>query len=547
MRLSVTLRLVLGFGVILSLMVLLTVIGTNSVSLIDKEMTVINDVNSVKQRHAINFRGSVHDRAIAIRDVVLLDNDAEVSDTIKVIRKLETFYSESAGPLDDLISAGSTNEEKEILSIIKQVEQRTLPLVEQIIQLRQSGNATDAKKILLSSAKPAFIDWLAIINRFIDYQEAQNQAETLFVRQTTSSFSGLMMAFTGGALLLGIVVSFLIIRGLRKSLGGEPHYIADILLKMADGDLTQKITTEDKDSVLDSLGRLQNQLQTTISGISSASGQINTQTDNTSENSEALVKLSNQQNDFNEQAYQNLESVKTEANTVSELLQHTRENSHSTMESSTKGNQSVQKAASTINEVSNTVNSAVERLHTLEQRTKEITGITNTISEISEQTNLLALNAAIEAARAGESGRGFAVVADEVRSLANRTGNATSEIESMLTEIQQETSKAMDIMSNSLPQIQQSLELSGESSDLLKVIEEQARESLSNVEQVVGASATQISVLDELYQSMDGVVDTARKMGDVSSNFFKANQDSAAGLNELAVQLKDHADYFKVG
>ena len=55
-------------------------------------MTAINDVNSVKQRYAINFRGSVHDRAIAIRDVVLLDSLAEVQSVIREINQLANFY-----------------------------------------------------------------------------------------------------------------------------------------------------------------------------------------------------------------------------------------------------------------------------------------------------------------------------------------------------------------------------------------------------------------------------------------------------------------------
>ena len=65
-------RLALGFLALIVLMVMLTVVGIQRVRAIDQRLTQINDVNSVKQRYAINFRGSVHDRAIALRDVVLI-------------------------------------------------------------------------------------------------------------------------------------------------------------------------------------------------------------------------------------------------------------------------------------------------------------------------------------------------------------------------------------------------------------------------------------------------------------------------------------------
>ena len=90
--LKVSHRLLLGFGLIITMLVIVTVMGIDEVDTIDKKMTTINDVNSVKQRYAINFRGSVHDRAIAIRDVVLLDSLAEVRSVIREINQLANFY-----------------------------------------------------------------------------------------------------------------------------------------------------------------------------------------------------------------------------------------------------------------------------------------------------------------------------------------------------------------------------------------------------------------------------------------------------------------------
>ena len=92
-KLKLDTRLTLGFGVLIVLMIALTMLGISRVSSINTGLTTIGDLNSVKQRYAINFRGSVHDRAISLRDVTLVPGNADVQAEIDLIKKLADDYA----------------------------------------------------------------------------------------------------------------------------------------------------------------------------------------------------------------------------------------------------------------------------------------------------------------------------------------------------------------------------------------------------------------------------------------------------------------------
>ena len=541
-RATVQTRLLIGFGAVIMMMIVITIVGINSVNAIDKSMTVITDINSVKQRYAINFRGSVHDRAIAIRDVVLLQENSELQRTLKDISRLEVFYNESRVPLDQLMVEGSSSSEENILTLIKRIESKTMPLVKQVINKMQQDDKQQAEQLLLNSVRPAFVEWLAAINQFIDYQEVENQQATKMVRETAASFEGVMLALTGIAFLISGFIVYRIAKGLRISLDGEPSEVASLLSKVAEGDLTQSIEVRYENSVLFSLKKTQNQLSSTVTNIADASKEINGQIDIVSTGSADVLALVQQQREYTALATDNLNDMRDKTYTVSELLVQTEENSSQTLSSCTSGSQSVNATAEEIEKVLTTVSSALEKLQKLEQRTKDISGIISVISGISDQTNLLALNAAIEAARAGESGRGFAVVADEVRTLAQSTGSATSEIEAMLTEITKETAGSVVAMESTLPKIEKGLALGVDSAELLKEIENQANNSLLNVRQVVEASKEQIVAIDELYEGMKSVAD----MADSSTNSLEKNNNVALTLDALANNLKEQIGYFKV-
>ncbi len=264
------------------------------------------------------------------------------------------------------------------------------------------------------------------------------------------------------------------------------------------------------------------------------------------------------------------QSVDTTSSTVHEMtkaLDEIASNSASVSEMSaqayeaaTSGSLAVRRTADGMEAIRVAVNDAATSVQGLGEYSARIGDIVAVIDDIAEQTNLLALNAAIEAARAGEHGRGFAVVADEVRKLAERSGQATKEIATLIGAVQSGTDDVIRAIESSVGDVDKGAELAVETGEALTSILNAVQATNQQVQQIaaaaeeIAASSTEVvtsmetistittqnaAAAGQMAQNSNRVADAIQAVAASSEENSAATEEISAGAQMLATQTGD--------
>jgi methyl-accepting chemotaxis protein len=222
---------------------------------------------------------------------------------------------------------------------------------------------------------------------------------------------------TGVAVALALVV----LRSLKRELGGEPASARDALTQVAQGNLSEILATRDDDpSLMAALGQMQQSLRQMVGEIRNSVESITT--------ASSEIAAGNQ--DLSARTEQTASNLQETAASMEELTGTVNQSAAAARQAT----QLATSAAAVAARGGAVVSQVVTTMEGINASSKKIADIIGVIDGIAFQTNILALNAAVEAARAGEQGRGFAVVASEVRSLAGRSAEAAREIRSLIAD-----------------------------------------------------------------------------------------------------------------
>ncbi len=231
--------------------------------------------------------------------------------------------------------------------------------------------------------------------------------------------------------------------------------------------------------------------------------------------------------------------------TVHEIARNTSDTAHSADEAShlsERGAVLVQNTIHSIEEVSSVVEDTAGVVMQLGEDSRNIGVVLEVIRNIADQTNLLALNAAIEAARAGEQGRGFAVVADEVRTLAKRTQDSTTEINRIISGLQDRAVQAGVTMQQSREMIRSTVDKAREAGGAIDEISSAVSTISHMSSQIATATEQQGSVNHELNTNISHISEASQEVAVGANQMAQACQE----LSQLAVHLHDTIRQFRV-
>ena len=200
----------------------------------------------------------------------------------------------------------------------------------------------------------------------------------------------------------------------------------------------------------------------------------------------------------------------------------------------TAGTQAVEDAVNQIISVEKIVNDSAVTVDKLGERSKEIGQIVEAISGIAEQTNLLALNAAIEAARAGEHGRGFAVVSEEVRKLAEESQEAAQKIATLIGDIQNDTTNAVDSMQKGNAAVRRGTESVEKLRDTFKLIQDSSDNVVKEVEVMVNEIDTVSKATDTIRDKTNIISEKSAGVATEMESVSAASEQQSASAEEIA-------------
>jgi methyl-accepting chemotaxis protein len=507
-------KLLLSFGIILSIMGGLGWFASSQMSLVNDKSTEIssNWLPSVQECGKLNslaleVRNAEYGHAISEDEKNMADYERRIEQYKIAIENVRSAYEKLP----------SLEEENRLYQEYKHHWDLYIKENAQIIALSRAMKTQEATEAMRGTSRTEYYAAREALEKIIQIQKgasdaASAEAEAIYTRANTS-----IIIANAAAILAGILLAFLVARVITRQLGTEPAVIAAVADRVAGGDLTVSFDdTTHHIGVYADIKRMCERLREIVAEVQSASENVASGSEEMSASAEQLSQGATEQ-------AASVEEVSSSMEQMTANIRQNADNAAQTEKIALKAAHDAQAGGEAAQQAVNAMKNIAEKISIVE--------------EIARQTNLLALNAAIEAARAGEHGKGFAVVAAEVRKLAERSGTAAAEISELSASTLRGADQTGQMLAKLVPDIKRTADLVQEisaASNEQNAGAEQINKALQQLDQVIQQNA---SASEELASTSEELSSQAEQLQS-TIGFFRLGADTARIIRKTPRQSR---------
>ncbi|MFJ5767468.1 methyl-accepting chemotaxis protein [Lysinibacillus sp. NPDC093210] len=563
MRFTIYKKLILGFFI-----VILVLIGT--IALNFKQLNSVNGTYQELLEEQTKKSISIQElRVIAKQEIVsmrgyLLLGDKQNRDGNKSAR--EEFKEKS----ENLMATLESKKSIELLESVNKSEQNVQQFADRMFALKDAGETEQYEKLDSSQGRLILKQFDERVENLANYQSEAVEAKIAATSKDIDAIKLNMISLGVFAVIISLIIAMIMGTIISRPIKG----MAKAAQKIAEGDLTaEQIRIRNRDEVGDlalAFNQMAQNLKSLITNVSqnttqvsASAAELTASADQTIQATEqitsAMQEVASGSEAQGKNATESSQAMKNMTNGIQQLASTTAAVSELAIETNTeanKGNESLHRVISQMDTINTAVLESANVVKNLGNHSVEIGNIISIITDIAEQTNLLALNAAIEAARAGDHGRGFAVVANEVKKLAEQSKKSAEQISGLISEIQQETNRAVTVMDTGTQEVQVGMQVVKVAEEGFSKIVDLIEQVSKQIQEATTVSEEMSSSAEQIYASFDEIATIAQTSSSNLQNVASASEEqlatieevaaSAATLSTMAEELQTQVSRFKV-
>lgn len=524
MKLTVGKKLLIGFIIMMLITISVGALAMNRMQVMNSEMKKTSQIWLPRMQKADEVIYSLELARVMTLDNIFTNNsdrklvtEQEWDRVVKSINNEFELYG-------DLIL---TEEEQKNYEIAKNNWHDYYKINEQIIEESTKGNRDRAYEIF-GDTHSKFIETRSSIEEIVkfNWEQANKSEEEVEDVYKQSSLITLGIIFLGS--VIGILTAIILTRNITKPLVAVTNNIEQV----SQGNLLiDPVHIKNKDELgllASSINLMVVGLHEMISHVLNASHSVAASAEQISTSTEEIASSSSLQSQNSQVAGEQFRELSQAIDSVAHNAETAANMTNQTKIMAQEGSNTILASVASMKQLDS-------QMDLLQGDSGKIGEIIEVINDIADQTNLLALNAAIEAARAGEQGRGFAVVADEIRKLAERSGEATKQIATIIKGMQENTRQSVEAVSKTMV-------LSQQTGEMFEAIVAKVVDVASQVNEIAAAGEEQSAQTETVLDAVEAIAGSSHEV----ASAVEETAVSIQSLAKLAENLSDYVSKFKL-